>query len=85
MRSDWRIDHLRMTVESRVPTVFIVSAGAAEMRLPLAPDKPATFDLPTSGVHDFSSYAYLLSARSTEGFTEHLRIPSRRTTATWAC
>ena len=27
MRSDWPIDHLRMTVESRVPTVFIVSAG----------------------------------------------------------
>jgi hypothetical protein len=75
MRSDWRIDHLRMTIESRVPTVFIASAGAGEKRVPLAPDQPVTFDLPTSGVHDFSSYAYLLSARSTEGFTEHLRNP----------
>ena len=27
MRSDWPIDHLRMTVESPMPTVFIVSAG----------------------------------------------------------
>ena len=75
MRSDWRIDHLRMTVESRVPTVFIVSAGAAQVTVPLTPDKAVTFDLPTSGVRDFTSYAYLLSARSTEGFTEHLRNP----------
>jgi hypothetical protein len=73
MRSDWRIDHLRMTVESRVPTTFIVSAGGARMTVPLTPDKPVTFDLPASGVRDFTSYAYLLSARSTEGFTEHLR------------
>ena len=73
MRSDWRIDHLRMTVESPVPTVFIVSAGAAQVRVPLTPDNPVTFDLPASGVRDFTSYAYLLSARSTEGFTEHLR------------
>ena len=78
MRSDWAIDHLRMTVESRVPTVFIVSAGAAQIRVPLTPDKPATFDLPASGVRDFSSYAYLLSARSTEGFTEHLRNPESK-------
>ena len=78
MRSDWRIDHLRMTVESRVPTAFIVSAGAAEMRVPLTPDTPVTFDLPTSGVRDFTSYAYLLSARSTEGFTEHLRNPESK-------
>jgi hypothetical protein len=75
MRSDWAIDHLQMTVESRVPTVFIVSAGSTPTRIPLLPDKPVTFDVPASGVRDFSSYAYLLSARSTEGFTEHLRNP----------
>jgi hypothetical protein len=78
MRSDWRIDHLRMTVESRVPTVFIVSAGAGRMSVPVTPDKPVTFDLPASGVRDFTSYAYLLSARSTEGFTEHLRNPDSK-------
>ncbi len=43
MRSDWRIDHLRMTVESRVPTVFIVSAGAAQVTVPLTPDKAGDF------------------------------------------
>ena len=78
MRSDWQIDHLRMTVESRVPTEFIVSAGAKKMTVPLTPDKAVTFNLPVSGVHDFTSYAYLLSARSTEGFTEHLRNPESK-------
>ena len=78
MRSDWPIDHLRMTVESRVPTVFIVSAGGSQVRVPLAPDTPVTVDVPASGVRDFRSYAYLLSARSTEGFTEHLRNPESK-------
>ena len=78
MRSEWPIDHLRMTVESRVPTVFIVSAGGSQSRIALVPDKPVTFDVPASGVRDFRSYAYLLSARSTEGFTEHLRNPESK-------
>jgi len=29
-------------------------------------------------VRDLSGYAYLLSARSTEGFTEHLRDPESK-------
>src|ERR1700716_2050698 len=62
MRSDWPIDHLRMTVESRVPTVFVVSAAAQQSRIPLSPDKPVTFDVPASGARDATSYAYLLSA-----------------------
>jgi hypothetical protein len=65
-------------VQSPVPTVFIASAGREQMRVALTPGKPATFDLPASGVHDFTSYAYLLSLRSTEGFTEHLRNPSSK-------
>src|SRR5471032_2591373 len=78
MRSDWPIGRLQMTVESRVPTTFIVSAGSTQTRIPLLPDKPVTFDVPASGVRDLSSYAYLLSARSTEGFTEHLRNPASK-------
>ncbi|MCU1385680.1 MAG: hypothetical protein JWL71_4377 [Acidobacteria bacterium] len=78
MRSDWAIDHLRMTVESPVATVFIASAGGRQMRLPLTPGTPATFDLPAVGVRDATSWAYLLSARSTEGFTEHLRNPESK-------
>jgi hypothetical protein len=76
MRCDWPIDHLRMTVQSPVRTTFIVSAGGRESTIPLVPGRPVTFDLPASGVHDLRSYAYLLSARSTEGFTEHLRNPA---------
>ena len=78
MRSDWPIGRLQMTVESRVPTTFVVSAGSTQTRIPLLPDKPVTFDVPASGVRDLSSYAYLLSARSTEGFIEHLRNPASK-------
>ena len=78
MRSDWPVDHLQMTVVSRVPTVFIVSAGSRQVRVPLVPDTPVIVAVPASGVRDFSSYAYLLSARSTEGFTEHLRSPASK-------
>jgi hypothetical protein len=52
MRSDWRISPADDRRIAR-PTVFIVSAGAAQVTVPLAPDKPVTFDLPTSGVRDF--------------------------------
>lgn len=76
MRSEWPIDHLRMTAESPVRTVFIVSAGGRASRIALVPGQPATFDVPASGVRDLRSYAYLLSAQSTEGFTEHLRNPA---------
>ncbi|HMB81263.1 MAG TPA: hypothetical protein VKI43_14395 [Vicinamibacterales bacterium] len=78
MRSDWPIGRLQITVESRVPTTFVVSAGSTQTRIPLLPDKPVTFDVPASGVRDLSSYAYLLSARSTEGFIEHLRNPASK-------
>jgi hypothetical protein len=78
MRSDWAIGYLRMTIESPVPTVFIVSAGGPRVTVPLKPGTPVTVDVPASGVRDFSGYAYLLSARSTEGFTEHLRDPESK-------
>ena len=78
MRCDWPIDHLRMTVSSPVPTVFIASAGSTQVKVPLTPGNPVTFDLPTSGVRDLRSYAYLLSVRSTEGFIEHLRHPESK-------
>jgi len=78
MRSDWAIGHLRMTVQSPVPTVFIVSAGGPRVTVPLKPGTAVTVDVPASGVRDLSGYAYLLSARSTEGFTEHLRDPESK-------
>jgi hypothetical protein len=76
MRSEWPVDHLQITVSSRIKTTFIVSAGAGETRVNLMPDTPATVDVPASGVRGLKSYAYRVSAQSTEAFTPHLQNPS---------
>ena len=76
MRCEWPIDHLAVTAQSPIRTTFIISAGGSESRIELTPGKPVAFDVPAEGVRDQNSYAYLLSARSTEGFTEHLRNPA---------
>jgi hypothetical protein len=76
VRCEWPIDHLEITARSPVATTFVVSIGAGEQRVRLEPGKPATFSVPASGVRDVRSYAYLLQARSTEGFTPHLLDPS---------
>jgi hypothetical protein len=75
VRSESPIDHLRMTVMSPIATEFIVSMGRGESRVALVPGKPVTVDVAASGVRGLESYAYLLSARSTNGFTPHLQAP----------
>ena len=76
VRCEWPIDHLVVTASSPIRTVFTISMGSTEARVALEPGKPATFDVPASGVRDLNSNAYLLRARSSEGFSEHLRNPS---------
>ncbi|MCC7416671.1 MAG: hypothetical protein IT176_05965 [Acidobacteria bacterium] len=76
LRSEWPIGHLRITASSPIKTTLIASAGAGESRVAIAAGTPVTFDLPVSGVRGFRSYAYRLSAQSTEGFTPHLLVPS---------
>jgi hypothetical protein len=76
LRTERPLDHLKMTAESPIKTVFTVSAGGAVSRVPVVPGQVASFDVPASGVRGLKSYAYLLSVRSSEGFTEHLRTPS---------
>jgi hypothetical protein len=76
VRSEWPIDHLAITAESRIPTTLIVSMGRNEARVPMMPNKPVTFDVGASGERGLNSYAYLLSARSTDAFTPHLLDPS---------
>ena len=75
MRCEWPIHHLTITANSPINTTFIVSAGAGQVTVPIAREKPVTFDVPASGVRDYRSYAYLLSARSTEGFVPRLLDP----------
>ena len=65
-----------MTAESPIRTVFTVSAGGPVSTIPIVPGQVASFDVPASGVRGLKSYAYLLSVRSSEGFTEHLRVPA---------
>jgi hypothetical protein len=76
VRTEGPLDHLRMTAESPIRTVFTVSAGGPVSTIPIVPGQMASFDVPASGVRGLKSYAYLLSVRSSEGFTEHLRVPS---------
>jgi len=76
VRSEWPIDHLTMTAETPITTTFTVSMGRGESRIVMAPGKPVTFDVAASGEHGLNSYAYLLSARSSEGFTPHLVDPA---------
>jgi hypothetical protein len=76
MRSEWPVASLRVTASSPIPTVLIMSAGAEERRIALAAGKPASFEVPASGIRDEHSYAYLVSARSTEAFTPHLSDPT---------
>jgi hypothetical protein len=75
VRSEWPIDHLTITAESRIQTTFIVSMGGAQSSIPVTPGKRVTFDVPASGVRALRSYSYLLSARSTEAFTPRLLDP----------
>jgi hypothetical protein len=76
VRSEWPIDHLRVTASSPIRTLLTMSMGAGAARVQLEPEKPATFDVAVSGVRDDHSYAYLLSAQSSDAFIPHLRDPS---------
>ena len=73
MRCEWPIDHLRVLAESPIPTTLTISVGGSAQRVALTPGKPVTFDVLTYGVRGLQSYAYLLSAQSSEGFTPHLQ------------
>jgi len=77
MRCEWPIDHLTITASSPINTTFIVSAGAGQVTVPVQRGKAVTFDVRASGVRDYRSYAYLLSARSTEAFTPRLLDPQQ--------
>jgi hypothetical protein len=78
VRSDDELDHLTVTAQSPIRTIFTISAGAGKQVVPLEPGKPATFDVKTSSVRGLASYALLLSVRSSAAFTPHLLDPASR-------
>jgi hypothetical protein len=70
--------HLAVEAESPIRTVLTMSMGAEPVVVPLAPGKVVTFDVPADGVlygRYGRSYAYLLSASSSEGFVPALLDP----------
>jgi hypothetical protein len=73
-----RLDHIGVEAESPIATVLTVSIGADPVVVTLAPGKPAFFNVPARGVlyeRYVRSYAYLLSASSSQGFVPALRDP----------
>jgi hypothetical protein len=72
LRCEWPIGHLTITGESRVATTFTASMGSSQSSVRIEPGKPVTFDVPASGVRGLNSYAYMLSVRSSDGFTPRL-------------
>jgi hypothetical protein len=76
VRTERPLDHLKMTAQSPIRTVFTVSAGGSASTIPIVPGQIASFDVPASGVRGLKSYAYLLSVRSSEAFTPHLAVPT---------
>ena len=75
VRSDHALDHLTVTVESPIRTTFIANGGAGDVKNDIVPGHSVTFDLPVSGVRGLDSYAYLLSAQSSDGFIPSVRDP----------
>jgi len=75
VRCEWPIDHLTITAFSPIHTTFTVSAGAGDASVVIAPGKESTFDVRAHGVRDYRSFAYLLRARSSDGFVPRLLDP----------
>jgi hypothetical protein len=69
------IDHLAVSADSPIRTVLTVSMGAGAISVTLTPGTVAAFDVPARGVRALESYAYLLSASSSEGFVPALLDP----------
>jgi hypothetical protein len=76
VRTERRMDHLMVVAQSPIATVLTISAGARPVTVTIQPGRPQTFNVPTAGAPHFEDYAYLLSARSSNGFVPHLIDPT---------
>ena len=75
VRTEQPLDHLVITADSPIRTVFTVSLGGARQTAQVVPGMPVTVSVPAVGVRGLKSYAYLLSAQSSEAFTPRLQEP----------
>ena len=76
VRSVDPIDHLTVTARSPIRTTFSMSMGAGTVTRTIGPKTSVTFDVPASGVRGLNSYAYLMTALSSDGFTPRVQDPS---------
>lgn len=76
VRCEVPIGHLTVTAVSPIRTVFSMSMGDATVTRTLEPRKPVVFDVPAAGVRGLNSYAYLMTALSSDGFTPRLQDPN---------
>jgi hypothetical protein len=76
IRTENQMHRLAFTATSPIRTVLTISAGAGTSTITVEPDKPIDFSIPVSGVRGLESYAYLLSAQSSDGFIPRLRDPN---------
>jgi hypothetical protein len=78
VRSVEPVDHFKISAGSPIRSTLIVSAGAGSRTVQIEPGQPRVeFDVPVgTGVRGLNGYAYLLTARSTEGFTPRLIDPN---------
>jgi hypothetical protein len=66
------IRHLAVEMQSPIPTTVTVAIGAPSATVTLEPNKVQRIEIPANGVRGLNSYAYLLTAKSTNGFVPHL-------------
>lgn len=78
VRCEDAIGHLTVTAYSPIHTTFSMSMGRETVTRVLEPRKPVTFDIPADGVRGLNSYAYLLTAISSGGFTPRLQDPASK-------
>ncbi|MGE0451713.1 MAG: hypothetical protein AB7Q29_19220 [Vicinamibacterales bacterium] len=69
------LERMVVTAESPIRTTLRLSMGRGTVSVQLEPDQPVTVDVPVAGERGLESYAYLLTAQSSDGFVPHVRAP----------
>jgi len=72
------VQYIVAELQSPIQTTVTVAMGGKPVTVQLKPGLPQTIRVPASGVRGLESYAYLLTARSTEAFIPHLVDPANQ-------
>jgi hypothetical protein len=75
VRSAEPVARFAVEAESPIRTTLTLSMGSDPVSVPIEPGKVVSFEVRASGVRDFTSYAYLMQVRSSEGFVPRVMDP----------